>query len=293
MIKYIVGPAIGAVIGYFTNFIAVKMLFFPRKEVRVFGHRLPFTPGAIPKGKPRLAKAVGNIVGNTLLTKEDMKEKLAAHELGEEISMVVLSELNKPIKELVKELTNFSEEAYIEGRNQLATGISEQMIDAVSKIGIAGIIAEKGAEAVKSKVQGTMMAMFVSDDLIQSIVTPLGEEIQKMIEEQGMDYVQPVVKEKIEGLELEASSYLLGKMNITESMISNMIRSIFLKMMDSGVEKILDKINITEIVEEKINAMPVEELEDMVLTVMKKELNTIVNLGALIGLLLGLFNLVF
>ncbi len=41
IIKYLAGPVIGSVIGYFTNFIAVKMLFHPKKEVRVLGHKLP------------------------------------------------------------------------------------------------------------------------------------------------------------------------------------------------------------------------------------------------------------
>lgn len=36
MWKYIVTPIIGAIIGYVTNWIAVKMLFRPRKEVRVW-----------------------------------------------------------------------------------------------------------------------------------------------------------------------------------------------------------------------------------------------------------------
>ena len=39
------------------------------------GHKLPFTPGAIPKGKPRLAKAVGTIVANDLLTEEDINKE--------------------------------------------------------------------------------------------------------------------------------------------------------------------------------------------------------------------------
>ena len=60
MWKYIATPLIGAVIGYVTNWIAVKMLFRPRKEIRVFGKRLPFTPGVIPRGQGRLARAVGN-----------------------------------------------------------------------------------------------------------------------------------------------------------------------------------------------------------------------------------------
>ena len=67
MWKYIVTPIIGAIIGYVTNWIAVKMLFRPRKEVRVFGKRLPFTPGVIPRGQARLAKAVGNVVETQLL----------------------------------------------------------------------------------------------------------------------------------------------------------------------------------------------------------------------------------
>ena len=73
IVKYIAGPVIGAAIGYLTNFIAVKMLFHPKKEIRLFGHILPFTPGAIPKGKPRLAKSVGNAVGNNLVTQGILK----------------------------------------------------------------------------------------------------------------------------------------------------------------------------------------------------------------------------
>ena len=44
-------------------------------------------------------------------------------------------------------------------------------------------------------------------------------------------------------------------------------------------------------VEEKINAMPIDELERLIYDVMKKELNAIINLGALIGFILGLLNL--
>ena len=55
MLKYIAAPLIGALIGYCTNYIAVKMLFRPRHEKYFFGHKVPLTPGAIPKGKTRLA----------------------------------------------------------------------------------------------------------------------------------------------------------------------------------------------------------------------------------------------
>ena len=71
--SFIAAPLVGSLIGYCTNFIAVKMLFFPKKEIRLKGHKVPFTPGAIPKGKPILSYAIGDIVGNTLVTKEDIE----------------------------------------------------------------------------------------------------------------------------------------------------------------------------------------------------------------------------
>ena len=53
----------------------------------------------------------------------------------------------------------------------------------------------------------------------------------------------------------------------------------------------IENMDISHIIEEKINDMEVDELEDMVMAVMKKELNTIVNLGALIGCLIGILNI--
>lgn len=61
----IAGPLIGAVIGYFTNYLAVKMLFRSRREIKIGSKTLPFTPGVIPKGKPRLARVIGRTVADT------------------------------------------------------------------------------------------------------------------------------------------------------------------------------------------------------------------------------------
>ena len=76
IIHVLSGPVIGAVIGYCTNYIAVKMLFRPLRPVHLFGRQLPFTPGIIPKGQARLARAIGGVVGDTLLTEEDLQQML-------------------------------------------------------------------------------------------------------------------------------------------------------------------------------------------------------------------------
>lgn len=52
-------PVIGALIGWFTNYLAVKMLFRPRRPVRVLGVTIQ---GLVPKRQPELAERIGEIV---------------------------------------------------------------------------------------------------------------------------------------------------------------------------------------------------------------------------------------
>lgn len=74
---------IGAVIGYITNWLAIKMLFRPHTEKRIFGMKIPFTPGLIPKEKDRIAKSVGDAIGTHLLTSETMVEALRTNGMDE------------------------------------------------------------------------------------------------------------------------------------------------------------------------------------------------------------------
>ncbi|MFS8860000.1 DUF445 domain-containing protein [Synechococcus sp. H60.4] len=69
---YFVPPLAGLVIGYFTNDIAIKMLFRPYRPYRVFGWRIPFTPGLIPQNQPRLAKQIAKTIMGSLLTPEEL-----------------------------------------------------------------------------------------------------------------------------------------------------------------------------------------------------------------------------
>ena len=73
---FLVPPLAGGVIGYFTNDLAIKMLFRPYKAVYVWGKQLPFTPGLIPTNQERLAKKVSDTIMGSLLTPEEL-HKLA------------------------------------------------------------------------------------------------------------------------------------------------------------------------------------------------------------------------
>ena len=66
-------PIVGGVIGYFTNDIAIKMLFRPYRALYFAGRRLPFTPGLIPSNQERLAKRISDTIMGSLLTPEELQ----------------------------------------------------------------------------------------------------------------------------------------------------------------------------------------------------------------------------
>ncbi len=79
LLQYAIPPIAGAVIGYFTNDIAIRMLFRPYRPVYVGKVRLPFTPGLIPLNQSRLAVKVSTIVMERLLTPDALQD--LAHRL--------------------------------------------------------------------------------------------------------------------------------------------------------------------------------------------------------------------
>ncbi|MEM9904402.1 MAG: DUF445 family protein, partial [Cyanobacteria bacterium P01_D01_bin.44] len=66
-------PVAGGVIGYFTNDLAIKMLFRPYRPIYWLGRRLPFTPGLIPSNQSRLAKRIADTIMGSLLTPEELQ----------------------------------------------------------------------------------------------------------------------------------------------------------------------------------------------------------------------------
>jgi hypothetical protein len=73
---FLVPPAVGAVIGLFTNWLAIKMLFRPLEARHVFGLRIPFTPGILPRERERIAESLADTVANDLLTQDSVEERL-------------------------------------------------------------------------------------------------------------------------------------------------------------------------------------------------------------------------
>ena len=91
VLHFILGPAVGALIGGLTNKVAIRMLFRPHRAVYIGRFHVPFTPGIIPKEKPRIAAAIGDAVGNELLNSDVLSQTLLSDEMYAKISNSVNS----------------------------------------------------------------------------------------------------------------------------------------------------------------------------------------------------------
>ena len=138
-----------------------------------------------------------------------------------------------------------------------------------------------------------MLEMFLSEEMISSLLETIGNEIQICIQEKGEAYIRPELDRKLNDVEQMSLLEILEKANMNQIQVQNVVENVYEKALNSGIDKVFEKIDISGMVEEKIRVMSVEELEQIVLMVMKKELNTIVNLGAFIGFLLGVLNIFF
>jgi len=73
LLLYVGPPVAGGIIGYFTNDIAIKMLFRPYKAIYLGKRQLPFTPGLIPRNQERLAKNISDTIMGSLLTPGELQ----------------------------------------------------------------------------------------------------------------------------------------------------------------------------------------------------------------------------
>lgn len=84
---------IGALIGGVTNMIAIKMLFHPFKAYYIFGKRIPFTPGLVPKRREEIASKIGQVVEEHLLTESLIREKITSEAMHTSIYNTVQKQI--------------------------------------------------------------------------------------------------------------------------------------------------------------------------------------------------------
>ena len=274
------GPLVGALIGYLTNWLAVKMLFRPRKALYIGKFHVPFTPGVIPRRKDALASALGRMVSEMLVRKEDLKESLCSEAVSRTVAKTVLS--LPSVKEVGTQVV--SEEAYDKGRDKVLDFMTDRILQGILAMDLGEIIKKEATEAVNTFTgSNPLLKMFVSDQLVATLTAPIAGKVTEFLNADGRVKLREALAEQIIPYEDKPVAELVRNTERFESVLVNFYHTLVKRYADA----VVDHVHIEKIVEDKIRAMDPKDLEALLLMVMKKELNALVWLGVPIGFIMG------
>jgi uncharacterized membrane protein YheB (UPF0754 family) len=81
-LRFFVYPVVGSFLGFITNFIAIKLLFRPKKKV--IGIQ-----GLLPKRKMEIARRAGDIVNSYLVNSEELRKQIDKKRLEEAVERYI------------------------------------------------------------------------------------------------------------------------------------------------------------------------------------------------------------
>ena len=289
-LKYIMPPLIGAVIGYVTNWIAVKMMFRPLKPIKLGKFKLPFTPGIIPKNRNRIAKSIAVAINENLLTNSDLTSKLMSDDIQDSIKEKVANfAMSDEILE-DKILKTIDKQKFNQVRGNITNKLSNSIYLSILEANVGEIVGEQVELAASEKLKGSLLGIFGGNSIVSSVKTMAEAKTNEYIEQNGQRIITELIDKKTSDVLNTPICVLTDDLEID---LPEAVLSVYKKFVQEKFEELIKSINISQIIEDKINSMDVLEIEKLILSVMKKELNALVSLGAVIGLVLGLFNIFF
>ncbi|OJD83273.1 hypothetical protein A9486_27070 [Bacillus anthracis] len=356
---------LGAIIGGFTNHLAIKMLFRPHHPMYIGKFQVPFTPGLIPKRRDELAVQLGKMVVEHLLTPEGIGKKLTNEEFQKglihwaqvEVDKVMTNEQSlrhmlekwdvahvekeatEKIEQVITEkIQAFLEEYYTytweqalphsvhekienaipnvstfilkralhffeseEGKSRLSKMIDDFFASRGALLNLVGMFL--GNVSVVDRVQPEVIKFLGQDGTKQLLTDVLQKEWEKLKGRDVKEVETFVEKEMIVSSILSAvkveetvSKFLNQSVQqvcepVRETIIEKVVPGALTKGLKWGaenVESILHNLHLSEIVQQEVSTFSTERLEDLVLSITKKELKMITYLGALLGGMIGI-----
>ena len=298
VIAYLAGPVVGAVIGYLTNDLAIRMLFRPHKAKHVLGVHVPFTPGIIPKEKNRIAQSIGQAVANNLMNQEVLEKTLLSDEM--------LAKIEQAIDEFVvtqsandETLREFAGHYLGDGgvdtiRSQVADSVVKQITAKLEDTSLGQQIARMATEHVLEKTRNSLAGRLGAENVVALLTRPverqLARHINEILHNNAHDMAIRIVGQESDKLMNLKMSELTTGHDEQLAQIKSGLLSAYRSVIADHLPRILRDLNIGAIIENRINDMDMTEAEAVIMQVIKKELKAIVWLGALLGFVIGSVN---
>ena len=299
--QYIVSPIVGALIGLFTNSVALKMIFRPLTPKYIGKWQLPFTPGIIPRERKRLALTVGTAISENLMNRESIERTLLSQEMCDKIAssidvFIAKQSLNSESFQsfLYDTLSKTEVDTIVNSTKEDLAGVLKAKL---SNPELGKYVSHVVIQHAIEKTRESIFGLFGGDQFLKAVAAPaeelLAKNINQLLENNSEEMVNKVINKEADNiLNSPMSEIVTSHKNRIEQAKANILSS-YKRIVMEQLPRILATLNISRIVEDRINDMDVKELERITLQVVSKELKWIVWLGGLLGFLMGFINLFF
>jgi uncharacterized membrane protein YheB (UPF0754 family) len=162
-------PIISAIVGWFTNYLAVKMLFYPKEP---WDFKLFKIQGIFPKNQRQVAEKIGKMVAEELLSSDDLRDKMHNPENLLSINQIVEAKIDYflnvkfpkqyPITGLLfteKRKAKMKGELMVEVEESVPQVIDHYMSNLEERFNVEEIIQERVAQLPAEKLEGLIMKL--------------------------------------------------------------------------------------------------------------------------------------
>ena len=290
LLPWLLPPVLGAIIGYITNWIAIRMLFRPRTAKRILGIRVPFTPGIIPKSRDELARNVGKAVARELLSSDAIRAQLDSPQLRTSLRQWIgqqrQSLMQQPItlgdgeQQLLKDLMPvlsasirlmlrqpvLRDEMIKVGADVLQRTVSNQNVIARTAINVS-----RADRAVVNRIPDIVDTIIVQ---LESSATP--------------ERVGALTSQWLQASEPKSGNDFVVLSPTTEARIDDYLTERVIAFLGAQIPALSDILDVESLVTERINTFDTAQVERMILDVTGRHLKWINYFGAGLGTVIGL-----
>ena len=178
-------PILAALIGWITNYLAIKMLFHPHQPKKILG--LTFQ-GVFPKRQAQIAEKLGDLVANELFSMQDVAQKIedlstqpeVLEEVGKRIEKTIRGKLISAFPmlsmflsdEMIEKVTNLFKGELEDFLRVSAQGLAVKMKDSVD---VQGLVREKVQAFSSNKIEELLLSFMEQEfRFIEKIGAVLG-----------------------------------------------------------------------------------------------------------------------
>ncbi|NLK62891.1 MAG: DUF445 family protein [Fusobacteria bacterium] len=179
VLEFFLIVSIGSLIGWITNYIAIKLLFKPYKEINLIGFKLQ---GLIPKRRVEIAKNVAETIDNELISLNDIINVINSIEFDKEIDIIAENIVKNNLK---KEILSKFPMATMFINNNMENKIKEFIVNAI--------------EANKDKFFKIVVDKLESEINIQDLII---ERVEKFSLQKQEEIVYQIAKKELKHIEL-------------------------------------------------------------------------------------------